>query len=61
MSKCGQRIYSGAEDLRKVLNDKIQNINGIQRTETFISLHENINRPIQVIKDGTDEEDDDEM
>lgn len=51
-------VCRDTKHLRKVLNDKIQNINGIQRTETFISLHENINRPIQVIKDDTDEEDD---
>ena len=35
--------------LRDVLNTKIQNIPGIQRTETFISLHESINRPIHII------------
>lgn len=35
--------------LRDVLHDKIQRIEGIQRTETFISLFENINRPIQIV------------
>ena len=54
-------VCRDTKHLRKVLNDKIQNIKGIQRTETFISLHENINRPIQVIKDDMDEEDDDDM
>jgi Lrp/AsnC family transcriptional regulator, regulator for asnA, asnC and gidA len=49
-------VCRDTKHLRKVLNDKIQNIKGIQRTETFISLHENINRPIQVISDGSDEE-----
>lgn len=34
--------------LRDVLHDKIQRINGIQRTETFISLEESINRPIDL-------------
>jgi len=34
--------------LRDVLNVKIQSIDGIQRTETFISLEENINRPLQI-------------
>ncbi|MEY4903432.1 MAG: hypothetical protein RLZZ292_1247 [Bacteroidota bacterium] len=32
--------------LREVLHDKIQRITGIQRTETFISLEESINRPV---------------
>ncbi len=32
--------------LREVLHDKIQKVSGIQRTETFISLEESINRPI---------------
>ena len=31
--------------LREVLHDKIQKVTGIQRTETFISLEERINRP----------------
>lgn len=31
--------------LREVLHDKIQKVIGIQRTETFISLEERINRP----------------
>ena len=35
--------------LREVLHDKIQNISGIQRTETFISLQESIDRPIQIL------------
>jgi Lrp/AsnC family transcriptional regulator, regulator for asnA, asnC and gidA len=34
--------------LKEVLHDKIQKINGIQRTETFISLQESINRPIDI-------------
>ncbi|HMQ08312.1 MAG TPA: Lrp/AsnC ligand binding domain-containing protein [Saprospiraceae bacterium] len=34
------------EHLRRVLSNKIQKIEGIQRTETFISLHESINRPL---------------
>ncbi len=32
--------------LRQVLHDKIQKVAGIQRTETFISLEESVNRPI---------------
>ena len=34
--------------LRLVLHDKIQKIQGIQRTETFISLEESINRPLNI-------------
>jgi Lrp/AsnC family transcriptional regulator, regulator for asnA, asnC and gidA len=34
--------------LKEVLHDKIQKINGIQRTETFISLQESINRPVRI-------------
>ncbi len=36
------------EHLRDVLSNKIQVIEGIQRTETFISLEESINRPPEV-------------
>jgi Lrp/AsnC family transcriptional regulator for asnA, asnC and gidA len=32
--------------LREILHDKIQKVSGIQRTETFISLEESINRSI---------------
>ncbi|MBO0933680.1 Lrp/AsnC ligand binding domain-containing protein [Fibrella aquatilis] len=32
--------------LREVLHDKIQKVTGIQRTETFISLEESVNRPV---------------
>lgn len=35
--------------LRQVLHDKIQEIPGIQRTETFISLQESINRPVDIM------------
>src|SRR5690606_7080130 len=34
--------------LRDVLHDKIQKINGIERTETFISLDESLNRQIHL-------------
>jgi Lrp/AsnC family transcriptional regulator for asnA, asnC and gidA len=33
--------------LREVLHDKIQKVEGIDRTETFISLDESMSRPIQ--------------
>jgi Lrp/AsnC family transcriptional regulator, regulator for asnA, asnC and gidA len=35
--------------LREVLSEKIQKINGIERTETFISLEETFNRPIGLL------------
>ena len=38
--------------LRSVLSEKIQSIEGIQRTETFISLEESINRPISILEEG---------
>jgi Lrp/AsnC family transcriptional regulator, regulator for asnA, asnC and gidA len=37
--------------LRLVLHDKIQKIQGIQRTETFISLEQSINRSINFLGD----------
>jgi Lrp/AsnC family transcriptional regulator for asnA, asnC and gidA len=40
-------VCKDTEHLRNVLHDKIQRIPGIQRTETFISLEEPINRPLQ--------------
>ena len=39
-------ICSDTDHLRKVLSESIQSVKGIQRTETFISLHESINRPL---------------
>lgn len=39
-------ICRDTQHLRQVLHDKIQKVNGIQRTETLISLEETINRPI---------------
>jgi len=41
-------IVRDTNHLRNVLHDKIQKIPGIQRTETFISLEESINRPINI-------------
>ncbi len=35
--------------LREVLNEKIQSIKGVSRTETFISLEESIKRQIKVV------------
>ncbi len=42
-------ICRDTNHLRSVLHDKIQKIQGIQRTETFISLDASINRPIDVV------------
>lgn len=41
-------ICRDTNHLRDVLHDKIQMISGIQRTETFISLDESIDRPIDI-------------
>ncbi|TAK35471.1 MAG: winged helix-turn-helix transcriptional regulator [Saprospiraceae bacterium] len=44
------KIYcKDTNHLRSVLHDKIQNIPGIQRTETFISLLESIHRPVDIL------------
>jgi len=40
--------------LKEVLHTKIQVIEGIQRTETFISLEESINRPIKLLDEELD-------
>jgi len=40
--------------LRSVLSEKIQQIEGIQRTETFISLDESISRPPQISQPQSD-------
>jgi Lrp/AsnC family transcriptional regulator for asnA, asnC and gidA len=36
------------EQLRFVLHDELQKIKGIERTETFISLEESLNRTVNV-------------
>ena len=46
-----QIVCKDTQHLRQVLHDKIQRISGIQRTETFISLEESINRPINIVKE----------
>lgn len=43
-------ICKDTNHLREVLHDKIQNIAGIQRTETFISLQESISRPVNIVE-----------
>ncbi|MBX2816107.1 MAG: Lrp/AsnC ligand binding domain-containing protein [Saprospiraceae bacterium] len=42
-------ICRDTNHLRDVLSEKVQSIGGIQRTETFISLEESINRPIDIM------------
>lgn len=46
-------ICRDTNHLREVLHEKIQKIEGIQRTETFISLDESINRHLGIL--GTEE------
>ena len=41
-------ICKNTQNLREVLNDKIQAIKGIQRTETFLSLEESFKRQIKL-------------
>ena len=43
-------VSQNTRELRSVLNDKIQPIEGIQRTETFISLEESLKRPIRILR-----------
>jgi Lrp/AsnC family transcriptional regulator, regulator for asnA, asnC and gidA len=38
-------VCKDSKHLREVLHDKIQSVQGIERTETFISLEEPIDRP----------------
>lgn len=39
-------VCRDTQHLREVLHDKIQKVSGIQRTETFISLEESVNRSV---------------
>ncbi len=45
-----QIVCKDTNHLRDVLQDKIQKIEGVQRTETFISLEEPINRPVNFLE-----------
>lgn len=49
-------ICRDTNHLRQVLHDKIQKIQGIQRTETFISLEQSINRPVRLFQDEEQEQ-----
>jgi Lrp/AsnC family transcriptional regulator for asnA, asnC and gidA len=44
-------VCRNTKELRHILNDKLQPIANIQRTETFISLEESVIRPIKVLDD----------
>ncbi len=44
-------ICRDTQHLREVLHDKIQRIDGIERTETFIALDESINRPMNLFEE----------
>lgn len=41
-------VCRDTEHLRNIISHRIQQINGIQRTETFISLHNSHERPLQI-------------
>jgi Lrp/AsnC family transcriptional regulator for asnA, asnC and gidA len=41
-------ICKNTEHLREVINDKLQPINGISRTETIISLGESIKKQVPI-------------
>lgn len=41
-------VCRDTDHLREVLNEKIQSIKGVSRTETFISLEESIKRQIKI-------------
>jgi len=44
-------VCKDIQQLRFVLHDKLQNIKGIERTETFISLEESYNRNVIIIEE----------
>ncbi len=45
-------VCKDIQQLRYVLHDELQKIKGIERTETFISLDESLNRNVVVIGEG---------
>jgi len=48
-----QLLCRDTDHLREILSTKVQQIEGIQRTETFISLEESIHRPPMVVNKET--------
>lgn len=49
-----QVVAKNSQDLHRILQDEIQEIKGVQQTESFLSLQEHINRPIQVVSEEDD-------
>ncbi len=49
-------ICRDTRHLQAVLNDKIQAVSGIERTETFISLEQSMQRPLQLLQPVAKEE-----
>ncbi|MFN0216182.1 MAG: Lrp/AsnC ligand binding domain-containing protein [Saprospiraceae bacterium] len=45
-------VCKDTNHLRQVLQDKIQKVVGIQRTETFVSLEERISRPVNFLEES---------
>ncbi len=41
-------VCRNTQHLREVLNDQIQSIEGVERTDTILSLEESINRPVNL-------------
>ena len=48
-SMFGKIVCRDTRHLRQVLHDKLQTIDGIQRTDTLISLEESINRSLDLL------------
>jgi Lrp/AsnC family transcriptional regulator for asnA, asnC and gidA len=48
-SMFGKIVCRDTRHLRTVLHDKLQKVEGIQRTDTLISLEESINRSIDLV------------
>ena len=44
-------VCRNTEHLREVLNEKVQSVEGIDRTETIISLEESIKRDVELAKE----------
>ena len=44
-------VCRNTEHLREVLNEKVQSVEGVERTETIISLEESINRNVDMKED----------
>lgn len=45
-------VCRDTKHLLQLLHDKVQKISGIQRTETFISLEENVDRPLDIYNEA---------